>query len=50
MLRDGTHPSINPFLSDFTFAYPLTTSRNLWFSDVFRGHENATSGRNRLRL
>ena len=25
-----------------TFLYPLKTSENLWFSDVFRGYRNMT--------
>ena len=31
---------INPFESSVTFLYPLKTSENLWFSDVFRGYRN----------
>ena len=30
---------INPCV---TFLYPLKTSGNLWFSDVFRGYRNVT--------
>ena len=33
---------INPFKSNVTFLYPLETSENLWFSDVFRGYRNVT--------
>ena len=29
---------INPFLPTCLFLYPLKTSENLWFSDVFRGY------------
>ena len=28
---------IKPFWSSVPFVYPLKTSENLWFSDVFRG-------------
>ena len=33
---------INPFYSSVTFLYPLKTSENQKFSDVFRGYRNAT--------
>ena len=33
---------LNPFYSSVTFLYPLKTSENLWFSDVFRGYRNVT--------
>ena len=33
---------LNPFQSSVTFLYPLKTSENLWFSDVFRGYRNVT--------
>ena len=33
---------LNPFQSSVTFLYPLETSKNLWFSDVFMGHRNVT--------
>ena len=29
---------LNPFHSTCLFLYPLKTSENLWFSDVFRGY------------
>ena len=29
---------INPVQSNVSFLYPLKTSENLWFSDVFRGY------------
>ena len=32
----------NPFYSSVTFVYPLKTSENQRFSDVFRGYENVT--------
>ena len=28
---------INPYYATGLFPYPLKTSENLWFSDVFRG-------------
>ena len=31
---------INPFESSVPFLYPLKTSGNLWFSNVFRGQRN----------
>ena len=34
--------SINPFHADVIFLYPLKTSENLWFSDVFREYRNGT--------
>ena len=34
--------TINPFSSSVTLLYPLKTSKNLWFSDVFRGYRNVT--------
>ena len=32
-------PTINPFHATGIFRYPLKTSENLWFSDVFRGYQ-----------
>ena len=32
-----TCPTINPFHATGLFLYPLKTSVNLWFSDVFMG-------------
>ena len=32
------HVYINPFQANTPFLYPLKTSENLWFSDVFRGY------------
>ena len=29
---------INPFHTNVPFLYPLKTSENLWFFDVFRGY------------
>ena len=34
--------AINPFYSSVTFLYPLKTSENQRFSDVFRGYRNVT--------
>ena len=34
--------TIKPFKSNVAFLYPLKTSENLWFSDVFRGYRNVT--------
>ena len=34
----------NPFQSSVTFLYPLKTSENLWFSDVFRGVQKCDTG------
>ena len=34
---------INPFHVTGSFLYPLKTSENIWFSDVFRGYRK-TSG------
>ena len=34
--------SINPFHASISFLYPLKTSGNLWFSDVFKGYRNGT--------
>ena len=33
---------INPFCTNVLFLYPLKTSQNLWFSDVFREYRNGT--------
>ena len=30
---------VDPFHFNVLFLYPLKTSENLWFSDVFRGIE-----------
>ena len=35
---------LNPYSLNVTFLYPLKTSENLWFSDVFRGCRNVTLG------
>ena len=36
---------LNPYSPNFTFLYPLKTSENLRFSDVFREHRNVTLGK-----
>ena len=33
---------LNPFSSSVTFLYPLETSENHRFSNVFRGYRNVT--------
>ena len=33
---------VNPFQVNVPFLYPLKTSENLWFSDVFNEHRNGT--------
>ena len=33
---------LNPFQVKIQFLYPLQSSENLWFSDVFRGYRNRT--------
>ena len=45
--NNGTGPGyssclINPFQANVPFLYPLKTSENLWFSDVFRGYRKGT--------
>ena len=32
---------LNPFQANSTFLYPLKTSENQRFSDIFRGYKNA---------
>ena len=32
----------NPFQVNVPFLYPLSTSGNLWFFEVFRGYRNVT--------
>ena len=38
------------FSSNILFLFPLKTSENVWFSDVFRDYRDETLGQNRLRL
>ena len=40
----------SPFQSSVTFLYPLKTSENQRFSDVFRGYRNVTQDQNGLKL
>ena len=35
---------LNPYSPNATFLYPLKTSENLRFSEVFRGYRNVTLG------
>ena len=42
--------SINPFSTNVPLLYPLKTSENLRFSDVFRGYRSGTLVKNGLRL
>ena len=39
---------VNPFHASGLFWYPLKTSENLWFSDVFRGYQKRTVAWNGL--
>ena len=41
-------PCLNPYPPNVTFLYPLKTSENLRFSDVFRGYRNVTLGEHGL--
>ena len=41
---------INPFQASISFLYPLKTSENHRFSDIFRGHRNGTLTWNGLIL
>ena len=41
---------INPFVPNIPFLYPLKTSGNLRFSDVFRGQRKGALGTDGLRL
>ena len=40
--------SFNPFLTNASLLYPLKTSENLRFSDVFRGYRSGTLVENGL--
>ena len=48
-LRRRGH-SINSYSPNVTFLYPLKTSENLGFSDVFRGYRNVTLGEYELNI
>ena len=37
---------LNPFVPNASFLYPLKTSENLWFADVFRGQKKGALGTN----
>ena len=39
---------VNPFSSNVPLLYPLKTSENFRFSDVFRGYRSGTLVENRL--
>ena len=39
---------IKPFSTNVPLLYPLKTSENLWFSDVFRGYRSGTFVKNGL--
>ena len=39
---------MDPFHANDLFLYPLKTSENLWFSDVFRGYRKRPMARNGL--
>ena len=39
---------INPFQATDPFLYPLKTSENLWFSDVFKGYRKRSLAKNVL--
>ena len=39
---------LNPFYAIGLFLYSLKTSKNLWFSDVFRGYRKISVTRNGL--
>ena len=40
---------LNPYSLNVTFLYPLKTSENLGFSDVFRGYRKVTLGQYGLK-
>ena len=42
--RSSRKISFNPYSPNVTFLYPLKTSENWRFSDVFRGYRNITLG------
>ena len=46
----GHFSDIDPYFPNVTFLYPLKTSENLWFSDIFRGYINVTLGEYGLTL
>ena len=40
---------INPFYATFLFLHPLKTSKNLWFSDIFRRYRKRSVTCNGLK-
>ena len=41
---------LNPYSPNVTFLYPLKTSKNFRFSDIFRGYRNVTLGEYGLKM
>ena len=39
---------LNPFSTNVPLLYPLKTSKNFWFSDIFRGYRSGTLVENGL--
>ena len=48
--KETTPFSFNPFHATDLFWYPLETSENLWFSDVFRGYQKRSVVWNELMI
>ena len=48
--KDMTKRLISPFYPNFSFLSTLKTSRNLWFSDIFREYRYGTLSYNDLSL
>ena len=48
LARNAWNITINPFVPNAPFLYPLKTSENLTVSDVFRGSRKGASGTNGL--
>ena len=46
--NDPTEIHFNPFSTNVPLLYPLKTSENLWFSDVFKGYRSGTLVENGL--
>ena len=46
--KENTSMLINPFVPNAPFLYPLKTSENLRFFDVFRGWRKSALGTNGL--
>ena len=44
----GPKNVLNPFSTNVALLYPLKTSENLWFSDVFRGYGKRSEACNGL--